>query len=475
MGKPAKPSQWPKTALLRTVESGLIRVRTERLRALAYRHRSDSAYSFARSGRVETQNLSVELHGVIATLDSVRKSILINSVLDGWSHWWNWNLACLVVAAALVARLRNVTLAGGVLILSGGAAVATWTWWRRPCRFDVARRLDSSAGLQDRISTALYFGDTANSGEMIKCQRQDAVANLGKLDVRSLFPIRMPPAARRSLALLLLAAAMFTYRMYYRPPLTALLQTTGMSRLMQSVLAPLKKTMEEVIQRPTSPADGNTVMSNESSRVGDSTKSGEDAFVSDKNAAATDDTRAPGSEQASEDLPSKGNGRSSLGQALLGALKQAFGIQPASVDAKRQAQTVRERQGSPGQADPAEGGDQREFQQGDDSKQKNPQGTANGAGDRQAGNKELKNSTPLSVKAVADRVALQSTNLKDQPRMDVSAEAGSAKIANGGNVLPRVASAVNGAEQEDVPARYRSYLQRYFQHADDAGSGTEKK
>ena len=68
-----------------------------------------------------------------------------------------------------------------------------------------------------------------------------------------------------------------------------------------------------------------------------------------------------------------------------------------------------------------------------------------------------------------DRVPLKSVNLKDQPLIDASAEAGTAKIATG-NTSAQTRAVVDGAEQENIPARYRSYLQRYFQYA-----GNEKQ
>jgi hypothetical protein len=35
------------------------------------------------------------------------------------------------------------------------------------------------------------------------------------------------------------------------------------------------------------------------------------------------------------------------------------------------------------------------------------------------------------------------------------------------DVSPRSMAAINGGEQDDVPARYRVYLQRYFEHEDE--------
>ena len=88
-------------------------------------------------------------------------------------------------------------------------------------------------------------------------QRRDALTRVSKVDSKELFPIRRPAAARRTLILGFVLAAMFVYRAYYGPPVAALLQTTARSHLLQSVLKPLsaiakdsKKAMALVKKNP---------------------------------------------------------------------------------------------------------------------------------------------------------------------------------------------------------------------------------
>ncbi len=74
-------------------------------------------------------------------------------------------------------------------------------------------------------------------------------------------------------------------------------------------------------------------------------------------------------------------------------------------------------------------------------------------------------SSDPSVKAVPDKVALPSANVKDQPRTQSSPETGAAQVAVR-NVSARSLAVINGGEQDDIPARYRLYVQRYFEHED---------
>ena len=100
--------------------------------------------------------------------------------------------------------------------------------------------------------------------------------------------------------------------------------------------------------------------------------------------------------------------------------------------------------------------------------QKNATHAANGAGDQKPGVKGLmKVGLNLSVKPVTDRVALQSTSYKNQPSTHANAEIGTAQMPIG-NASPQGTAVVNGAEQEDVPVRYRQYLQNYFGQVDQS-------
>jgi hypothetical protein len=70
------------------------------------------------------------------------------------------------------------------------------------------------------------------------------------------------------------------------------------------------------------------------------------------------------------------------------------------------------------------------------------------------------------VKAVPDRVALAPSGFKDPTRVRNNTETGTAGLAVG-NAAPQAVAVINGAEQEDIPARYRLYVQHYFEHPDN--------
>jgi hypothetical protein len=101
-----------------------------------------------------------------------------------------------------------------------------------------------------------------------------------------------------------------------------------------------------------------------------------------------------------------------------------------------------------------------------DAKQKATQTASEGAGSQQ-GSKELrKDQETHPVNAVPDRVALEASGFKEQTRMKVATDTGTAQLADRG-LSPQQDAVTNGAEQENIPARYRFYVQRYFEHADN--------
>jgi hypothetical protein len=418
---------------------------------------------------IEKRNTSPELHPLIDVLGALHRRILTNTFLRGWLRWWNWILLGLILAALFSTKLAGAEILAAILIVVGAAVVIAWARRTRPSTYEAACQLDLAAGLRDRISTALYFGEDARPGGLILRQRQDALERLPRLDLRSLFPIRMPAGAvRRTLALAVAVAALFTYRLYYRPPAMALLETATGSRLVRSILSPLKQGVESGLERAAALVNQNAEATGGEKRPAEAVPSSDDLWPPAKPATAgQDDAHIASGDASQQDGSAPGASRPSLNQALLDALKAMFANQPPPSGGNPQgARPDAQQSNNLGPANPSDPGDQRDSQQGPDSQQKNPQGTASGAGDQQAGSKELKKNTPLSVKAVPDRVPLQSTNLKDQPKVDASAEAGTAKIAVG-NALPQPTTGVNGAEQENIPERYRSYVQRYFEHADN--------
>ena len=100
-----------------------------------------------------------------------------------------------------------------------------------------------------------------------------------------------------------------------------------------------------------------------------------------------------------------------------------------------------------------------------DAKQKPSQSASNGAGSQQGLKQTRTDFDSHQVTAVPDRVALESSTYKEQMRMRVDTEAGTSRMATN-NVSSQSVAVVNGTEQENIPARYRMYVQRYFEHTE---------
>jgi hypothetical protein len=458
---------------------------------------------------------SPQLRGVVETLDAVRRRILANTILRGWTKWSVWILAGLITIAVVSAKLAGALVFIGVLASIGAAAILTWSWRTRPSYYDAARRLDSAAGLRDRISTAIFLGDIENPGGMIGEQRRDAIARLSKLEARGFFPVRLPASVGRASVLILVAAGLFAYRIHHKPPLISLLQTTARSQLVQSIFSPIVHAMEADLQRTialvtTKPdAAGDEARRRDSGSADDLWKASDDKGTAEdqKGSADTgagdqsqDRLQTPGDQESSlsgeahpEDSEAQSQdgktgsgsstgkshqseqqgaeGRQSLGQSLLQALKNMLSNSPSQQASNRANQQPPNGQGTPQSGNSHQPGSTESDKRGEsrgssDAKQKATQTASEGAGSQQ-GNKELRKDQEMHpVNAVPDRVALEASGFKDQTRMKIETETGMAQLAVR-DQAPREEAVINGAEQENIPARYRFYVQRYFEHADN--------
>jgi hypothetical protein len=459
---------------------------------------------------------SPELHGLIGTLRTIRQRILANTLLLGWTKWFVWLLIGLIVVAAVSVKLAGALLFAAVLAAVGAAAILTWTWRNRPSNYETARRFDSAAGLKDRLSTAIFLGGVEDPDGMIGEQRKDALARLTKVDPRGFFPLQSPGNIRRASVLVLVAAGLFAYRVHHKPPLISLLQTTARSQLVQSIFSPIVHAMEKDLQRTMALVTMKPDPTGEETRRGDATSNSEDLWkanddkgpgAEDQNNAADagdqqqDEIQAPGSQegdpsgearqQESNSQSQQGKsgndntdgksqeqseqqgpeGRQSLGQSLMQALKNMMSNSPNQQSSNRQNQQPPNGQGTPQSGNSQQPGatesDKRGESRGNsDAKQKATQTASEGAGSQQ-GTKELrKDQETHPVNAVPDRVALEASGFKEQTRMKVATETGTAQLAVR-DQSPQQDAVINGAEQENIPARYRFYVQRYFEHADN--------
>jgi hypothetical protein len=466
------------------------------------------------------QDCAPELRGLLDTLQAIRKKILANIFLGGWTTWSIWILIGLIAVLSVSAKLAFAMILAAILAAAGAAIILVWTWRTRISTYQTACRLDSAANLQDRVSTAVYLGDTKNPDGMVERQRDDALARFAKVDLRGLFPLRAPVDVRRALALVLVVAGLFVYRLHHQPPLMALLQTTARSPLVQSILSPLVNAVEKDLQRtlalvtskPDSPPDetrsGDAGLSSDdlwqtSNDPGADAKAGQQDSLETGDAAMPEDQQPPAglqnstqlseSMQEGSDSPqsqesknsseknaknsqesgSQGSQeyRESLSQSLMQALKNMMSNSPNPPNKNQNQQPQPNSQGAPQSGNSHDPGTAENDKKGDsrgssDAKQKATANTSNGAGSQQGTKETNRVLDSHPVTAVPDRVALESSGFKEQTRMRVDTETGTAQLALR-DASPPAEAVINGAEQENIPARYRLYVQRYFEHADN--------
>jgi hypothetical protein len=469
----------------------------------------------------DRRSVSPELNGVIGTLCTLRRRVLANQVLSAWTNWFVWLLIALIAAAMISSRLVGALAFITALAVAGAVAIFVWIWRNRPSNYETAQRLDSAAGLKDRISTAVYLGEIRNPDPdgMIGEQRADALARLAKIDPQGLFPIHMPEHRKRASVLALVAIGLFAYRMHHQPPLVSLLQSTARSQLVQSIFSPIVHAMEKDLQRTIALVTMKPEATSEETQRGDAASNTEDLWKAnddkgngseeqkdqaeaDMGNQQQDQMQTPGNQEGnpsgearpqenssqsqqgksgSENSDGKSaqqqseqqgpEGRQSLGQSLMQALKNMMSNSPNQQASNRAQQQPPNGQGAPQSGNSQQPGATQSDKRGDsrgnsDAKQKASQTASEGAGSQQ-GTKELqKNQETHPVNAVPDRVALEASGFKDQTRMKIATETGTAQLATSGATAKQDA-VTNGAEQENIPARYRFYVQRYFEHADN--------
>jgi flagellar biosynthesis GTPase FlhF len=452
---------------------------------------------------------------LVSSLRSVRRRILTNTLLTWATLWFSCILATLIVVAAFIMKLAVPLILAGALAAVGIAALAIWTWRARPSIYGVACRLDSAAALNDRLSTALCFGTLEKPEGLLGLQRDDAVRRLSKVDPARLFPVRLPAHSTRAFVLFLAVCGLFIYRLNYKPPMVALMQGAARSQLVQSILSPLVSAVEKDIQKTIALATSqpetapNDVRPDSSKPLGDdlwqqdeddkdanaedAQQNSQDATIADQQPqqsnpngqAQTKDGEAQqqeaGQQQSQQDgkkssdakansQQSSNDSNQSQSKSLMQALKNLLSNSASQQTTNQASQPPPDGQGmsqsgnsrQPGASEGDRKGDSRGSSDGQQKASKN---SSSGAGSQQ-GNKDLrKDPSAQSVNAVPDRVALESNGFKEQVRVRTDAGTGTAQLPVR-DISPTATAVVNGAEQENIPARYRLYVQRYFEHGD---------
>lgn len=484
----------------------------------------------------EKSHYPQELGGLVRAVGVVRRRILANTFLVRWVPWWSWILLGLLVAAAFSHRLVGAVIGAGVLIGLAGAVSLVWAWWTGPSAYGVAARLDSAAGLYDRLSTALHFANVENPGGMLLHQRRDALERLSQVDAPALFPIQMPVAVRRTLVLTVAVMGLLVYRLHYNPPMTTLVQKAASSHLGKALLTPLVEAMKRDFFKTVALVDpGAEVKASpdaavvpglpdspdaEEAQRGESGMSSDDASQQDPDAGDAAEPGDPGEaqegepgsdqqgqaqnapdqnqagnpqeqQQASSGQPSGSNGNGSneqqqqqqqssgaqsFLQALKNLMKNANGQQPqdstqsADLPPGEQppgAEGSQQSGNTPVQGSKAAGmngnGDQ---QSGPGPNSKKPgQGAGNGTSPATQSGEGKQPGLALPKNTLAQRVSLDSTDYRQQGHTRTSAAPGTAEVPLR-DLQPQPVAAVKGEEQENIPMRYRLYVQRYFEHGE---------
>ncbi|MGH9690212.1 MAG: hypothetical protein ACRD4C_03795 [Candidatus Acidiferrales bacterium] len=475
---------------------------------------------------------------MLLAIDVVRRRTLFNKFLHDWMVWLSWVLAALLVAAALIPRLKAALIFGAVTVVFGALIVVARIWWTKPSSYALACKLDSAAGLFDRTSTALHLAAVENPNWMTLLQRQDALERLARVNTPALFPIRLPAFARRTLVLLLLVAGFFVYRVYYRPPITSLVHTAVNSRVARAVLSPLAESMKqdllaletrdnadkqmsadaEVVPglkeardsgnlfqpgdntggvpnsdwEPDSTQPGQPVGKSSNLQSGQSSPQAQEGSKSDSKQpgaeanqqSQTAQSTEHGSSEQQASNSSQGNNEQSGAKSVIQALKNLI----KSIRGQQSPQSPPPAEWAPGDQPPtaqasADSGNAHEHTaQGDTSKgdsdrrdasaisdPKKPGGGA-GNGSTAIARQGVNNPPPVPTNLIRDRVDLDATDFRQLGHLRASAGPGTALVPLR-DVQPQSVATIKGAEQENIPVRYRLYVQRYFERENKSPGG----
>jgi len=490
-----------------------------------------------------------ELSTLVGALQAVRRRMLLNDWLHELARWSFVALLVLLLAALLGPSLPRVAQAAVVLaafcVLLSLARAARW----RPSLYEAAAKLDQAAALKDRLSTAYFFAHVEQPEGLLRCQRQDALRHLAQVSPQELFPLAAPASARRCLLLLLAVAALFAYRMQSGPPLLALLEKAGETRVVKAILTPIAHAMERERlaanrQPQPEPPEGQQGGSREtageeqsdaagaqsgeaapgnqqqgtpdnaprsdrteessSGQNGAEGEEGEESQQGEEGSEQSADSRGQQGRQRSgekqqnggsknsqsgrepqdsaSDSESAGNQNQSLTRTMMQALKNLLASAMGAPKAQSRGQSGQNAaQGSPQQSPPMQGNSGNQSPQpgkgnerGSDAASNAPSGAMQPGGQKagmgigqQPGSEEGAPSEPLPASLKPDRVALDTQQFSGEAQ--VRARVGQGRVSSPArNVGGPSTAAVNGAEQENVPLRYRLYVQRYFDQAPKA-------
>jgi hypothetical protein len=471
-------------------------------------------------------NYSDDLRGLLLVIERVRRRVFANWFLGAWIVCLTWIFIGLIAAAAFSRHLKYAVISAACIAAAGLVVLLVRGWLKKPSEYYCAREMDRASGLSDRLSTAVYFGSLASPDPMTLRQRRDALSKVDRIEPRALFPIRMPEFANRTAVLALIAMALLAYRLHYNPPMMALLHRAATSQVAKAVISPVAAVKKELIafvnrddsEVKEAAADAETVPGLAESKSADDVSQpgdkdgmapGDMQDDSDADSAGTEgdsgaseagntpqaqgqdasqagnasdqqmaDASQPpsgengqnGSSQQQQQGAGQSSSSSSVMQALKNLMKNMTG-QPTSSDSAGQSSPGASQQpgSSSGQGEakndsPKDGQEQKET--GSSSSSQKPGGGA-GNGSTPVPKQAGKEALPPPKNLTADRVNLEANDFKQQGRTRTTSAAGTAQLPLR-DIKPQPVAAIKGSEQENIPVRYRLYVQRYFEHSDKA-------
>jgi hypothetical protein len=466
---------------------------------------------------------SPDLADLVDALKIVQSRVLANAFLLRWFGLLRWILLGLIIAAMFSAHMSLMLfLAGGLVALSAGGAAA-WVWWSKPSAYRLAYELDSVTGLCDRLSTAIHFGAVEHPDPLLLRQRRDAAGRLKGVDPKTLFPLRMPAFATSVLALLVILSGLFAYRSHFHSPMLSLMHGVSGASLQKSVMSPLAAVKNELLalverdaETPQTAIDKDAVPGLADAKDADKQLAGENGIDPDDDSEQEADSNSPTTQGEEGDLQQGGptSQGQDAGQAAGGPQQQMGSTnqkQPQGAgqngeqggsDQQPQGQSpagnsvmqalknlmknmAGDQAGSQGQAggQPSSSGSSQQAgnsagqgAKSDDAKDTTDQKSSGSTSDSQKpGSGAGNGSTPLPSQSkpapaiagnlVPDRVDIQANNYRQQGQIRTLAIPGDAQVPLR-DVKPQPTAAVKGAEQENIPERYRLYVQRYFERSD---------
>jgi hypothetical protein len=456
-----------------------------------------------------------EMRDLIEMVNIVRKRCLANDFFESWIPWSGWVLVALLVAIAFSPFLKEALISAGFLVAIVGAVAFIRVRSIRPSRYQAACQLDAAAGLADRLSTALHFGLVENPDEMILRQRRDALARVAHLQPRILFPLRMPQRAGRLAWIALIVGGVLAYRIDSGPSLTALIRESVRSNFARALLRPIidiKRDILAKLERPTAIKDATQVADaeqpgalpkdpnsdnpaalkdpkNQDSQTGqdtdqpdsnrqdqaDANQQGQASLNSGNEQGPSTAQDASGSQSAEEgtpgDQPSLTDG---VLQLMKGLLKDAKGQPLQSQDPNSQNQQPSPDQPSQASAkspnnasQPGSADDKGKGQAQPSDKLKNQQAEkkpSSGVGNRPGSQQSAEQVDRKTAESLnRERVGLDANKFREQGFDRIGVGPGTASVPLR-NIAPQPVATTNGAGQEDIPLKYRFYVQRYFDH-----------